>query len=73
MTTKKLNLVNIQGKLSRAEMKSIMAGNPGDDGGTCGPGCNLTCKVKVGTTDVDGECNARPSDGKCFCNAIIIG
>ena len=29
METKKMNLANIQGKLSRAEMKNIMAGSGG--------------------------------------------
>ncbi len=30
MKTKKLSLANIEGKLSRAEMKNIMAGSGGD-------------------------------------------
>ena len=38
MKTKKMSLANIQGKLSRAEMKKIMAGS-GDDwwNGLCDP------------------------------------
>ena len=41
-----MSLANIKGKLSRAEMKQIMAGS--DSGGTCtktckSPGGNLTC------------------------------
>jgi hypothetical protein len=36
MQTKKMNLANIQGKLSRAEMKNIMAGSGGHcDTHTC--------------------------------------
>ena len=35
MKTKKMSLANIQGKLSRAEMKNIMAGS-GGSGGCCG-------------------------------------
>ncbi len=31
METKKMSLANIQGRISRAEMKNIMAGNPPDD------------------------------------------
>jgi hypothetical protein len=42
MKTKKMSLANIQGKLSRTEMKSIMAGSyrPGEcspGGASCGP------------------------------------
>jgi len=55
MQTKKMSLANIQGKLSRAEMKNIMAGSGGEtsgygtcctSGGDCGPaGCSqwTTC------------------------------
>lgn len=36
MQTKKMSLANIQGKLSRSEMKKIMAGS---GGGKCGDDC----------------------------------
>ena len=40
MKTKKMSLANIQGKLSRAEMKKIMAGS----GGACPyTACDLNC------------------------------
>lgn len=35
MQTKKMSLANIQGKLSRAEMKSIMAGSGSGDACNC--------------------------------------
>ena len=63
MQTKKINLANISGKLSRTEMKNIMAGYQEDGGGSCGPNCNLTCKL---STHEAGTCHANPA-GKCFC------
>ena len=50
MKTKKMSLANIQGKLSRNEMKNIMAGSDADCGGssTCVPGQPCyggTCKA----------------------------
>ncbi len=43
MQTKKMNLANIQGKLSRSEMKNIMAGSGG--------GCDKpTCEAKSNST-----------------------
>ena len=35
MQTKKMSLANIQGKLSRTEMKNIMAGSGSGSGGYC--------------------------------------
>lgn len=35
MKTKKMSLANIKGKLSRAEMKNIMAGSGGGGGAVC--------------------------------------
>jgi hypothetical protein len=45
MKTQKMSLANIQGKLSRTEMKSIMAGSgPGDSCNVyCGSGSGYTC------------------------------
>jgi len=41
MQTQKISLANIQGKLSRAEMKNIMAGS-GTDSCKSGTSCNFT-------------------------------
>lgn len=48
MKTSKMSLANIQGKLSRAEMKNIMAGSGGDgvactDNSQCTPYGNCIC------------------------------
>ncbi len=40
MQTIKMSLANIQGKLSRTEMKNIMAGRDFGGGGYCGGGCS---------------------------------
>jgi hypothetical protein len=40
MQTKKMSLANIKGKLSRAEMKQIMAGS------SCGCTSNADCEAK---------------------------
>lgn len=70
MQTKKMSLANIQGKLSRAEMKSIMAGS-GDDGGQCGTDCADTTTCVTGGHN--GHCHkptSGPNAGKCFCTAV---
>lgn len=56
MQTTKMNLVNIQGKLSRTEMKNIMAGS---GGGTSDPTCKTSCyKWNTGTLSMDyGTCS----------------
>ncbi len=49
MQTKKMSLANIKGKLSRAEMKNIMAGS---GGGSCqaeGEACNSVVHVNCCT------------------------
>ncbi len=48
MKRTKMSLANIQGKLSRAEMKNIMAGSGGGGGGNqcnvyCGTGSGQSC------------------------------
>lgn len=53
-----MSLVNIQGKLSRTEMKNIMAGS-----GSCSASCNYgstpgTCKV----------CVEQWCLGRCYCS-----
>ena len=49
MKTQKMSLANIQGKLSRAEMKNIMAGSGDQYYGTC---CNGTdCYPRTGCSN----------------------
>jgi hypothetical protein len=54
MQIKKISLANVQGKMSRNEMKAIMAGSGGGYGDSCwGPqGCNRVmhscCKPQYG-------------------------
>lgn len=56
MKTKKMSLANIQGKLSRTEMKNIMAGSGSGCGGSCDYGSTKgTCKVA--------------SNGGCYCSS----
>ena len=57
MQTKKMSLANIQGKLSRSEMKNIMAGSSS---------CSLetSCSLYTGTTWY-GECGVI--NGHCKC------
>jgi natural product precursor len=66
MKAKKLNLANIQGKLSRSEMKNIMAGS---DDSQCGTACadSTSCTLDGGHS---GHCHMPDSGanaGKCFC------
>ena len=67
MKTKKMNLADMQGKLSRTEMKDIMAGvnaPPGEDPCTCNSADDCTtwnelCMASVcakGTTNKAGRC-----------------
>lgn len=65
MQTQKMSLANIKGKLSRAEMKNIMAGS--GSSGQCGSSCSGSCKIKGGPCDgVTGVCGSN-SNG-CFCS-----
>ena len=56
MNTTKMSLCNIQGKLSRTEMKNIMAGS----GSSCSSSCpqNGTCKT----------CTETWCKGLCYCS-----
>ena len=66
MKQKKMSLANIQGKLSRAEMKKIMAGSGA-------VGCSdITSWCLVGDpcllqNGVDGWCYANTAETKCYC------
>jgi hypothetical protein len=59
MKTTKMSLANIQGKLSRTEMKKIMAGSGGDGwNGPCGPSCSAqgpTCQCYLSTSGYNDE------------------
>jgi len=59
MKTTKMSLANIQGKLSRAEMKNITAGSTGQ------------CVGSVGTwtgSCSQADCAIYCSSGKCTCS-----
>lgn len=59
MKTTKMSLANIQGKLSRTEMKKIMAGSGCGAGTACGGGGNGTCKTGEHgcyCSDPNGQC-----------------
>jgi len=65
MQRKKLSLANVQGKLSRVEMKSIMAGS-GDD--RCPGSCDGACTLSGGG---NGNCQKGKTDpSKCYCISI---
>lgn len=65
MQTKKMSLANIQGKLSRAEMKNIMAGS-GDEA-RCAWFCSGPCTVSSGHS---GNCVNNDLTGRCYCVAV---
>jgi len=58
MKTKKMSLANIQGKLSRVEMKKIMAGSDG---------CSVGKPCWNDYTATTGHC--MPWSNGCFCQA----
>ena len=60
----KINLGNIQGKLSRAEMKNIMAGAAL---AACKSDCSGACTTGK---DTAGTCHANASTGKCYCTSV---
>ena len=66
MKTTKISLANIQGKLSRIEMKNIMAGL--GDVGSCGSNCNLSCTVTCNGNNISGTCGANARG--CFCSGV---
>jgi hypothetical protein len=66
MQTQKMSLANIKGKLSRAEMKKIMAGSGGCSvGAMCHVegGITYTCSAGI------GECCCGHSAGNWTCYA----
>ncbi len=66
METKKMTLANVQGKLSRAEMRNVMAGRDEDDGI---PECKDTCATNA-DCPLDRYCGSGLCGGKqvksCF-------
>ena len=60
MQTKKMSLANIQGKLSRTEMKKIMAGS--GSGSNCSDSCSS-----------DSDCNGDNSCHHCATGDIMKG
>jgi hypothetical protein len=68
MKRQKMSLANIQGKLSRTEMKKIMAGSEA--------GCSAQCLDTESCTRSDnstGKCHMPsegPNAGHCFCNSV---
>jgi len=57
MQTTKMSLANIQGKLSRAEMKNIMAGLAGSCTATacCNEGGSITCDGVDQCQSIEGQ------------------
>lgn len=53
MQTKKMSLASIQGKLSRAEMKNIMAGS------------SANCKMGDQSCNTDSDCSNGGTGCKC--------
>lgn len=66
MRTKKMSLANIQGKLSRTEMKNIMAGSASCSTTDCFGFVNGTIKSAICTTDTNGACKC-PINASGFC------
>lgn len=66
MQTKKMSLANIQGKLSRTEMKNIMAGS---EAGGCNYSCDSSCSLICNDQIVFGNCRINTYDTKCHCLA----
>lgn len=70
METKKMSLANIQGKLSRAEMKNIMAGSGSGGSGLCSAkDCFAivqgVTKSAICTTNKDQSCSCPLGDHFC--------
>ena len=62
MQTKKMSLANIQGKLSRNEMKNIMAGS--GSGGYCIGSVGSW----IGSCTAPADCITYCRSGQCKCN-----
>ena len=60
MQTQKMSLANIQGKLSRSEMKGIMGGTYSTCSTSCGSGTSVSSSCAGGCGSQDGV--------KTYCN-----
>lgn len=67
MKTPKMSLANIMGKLSRAEMKNIMAGSGSGCGGQCGDDCSGSCGMQCGDKCIVGSCYRSTTTSICYC------
>ncbi|MCK9404588.1 MAG: hypothetical protein M0Q26_14445 [Chitinophagaceae bacterium] len=68
MQTQKMSLANIKGKLSRAEMKNIMAGS-GSTSCTSDADCpNKMVICQYTTTDTSGHCYANSGTSGTTCH-----
>ena len=71
MKTKKMSLANIQGKLNRTEMKSVMAGSESGVSCVCSDGtqvgianceyCFTYCNTRGGISCDNGDCTTWPN------------
>lgn len=69
MQTQKMSLANIQGKLSRAEMKNIMAGSGDGTGCFSDADCPTKSRLCSSTTIyVTGRCYANPGTQYKTCH-----
>ena len=70
MKTQKMSLANIKGKLSRAEMKNIMAGSGGGSG-CSGSNCSYgSCTIDSGACKgATGQCSYS-TIMECRCTAV---
>lgn len=65
MKSKKMSLANLQGKLSRAEMKSIKGGLIAPGGGTCKICTENWCKGQCYCSSAMGQCSGTTCTGSC--------
>ena len=65
MQKTKMSLANIQGKLSRVEMKNIMAGS--GSGTNCAASCTGSCTA----SGHSGKCATNSGSGRCNCVAVF--
>jgi hypothetical protein len=68
MQTKKMSLANIQGKLSRSEMKNIMAGSDYGGGycGSVGSAQNCPPHTTAEKCDSQGRAYCKDGNGNCY-------
>ena len=59
MQTQKMKSANLKGKLSKTEMKNIIAGS----GNTCSGSCNYN-----GTAGMCKVCTESWCNGRCYCS-----